>query len=154
MIQGTPGFLGTGIWPYRLSRFIGARNIRVGFGGMTIDHLSRDYISFLYLPLIPLSLSALASFGSRRIPLDQAGKNTVLRASMSGSGSRQSERELRLGRVRANWLLAFLVAACGAGLGYWLAGYFAESFPAGLWTILGGILGCGIMNCLYLAMIG
>ena len=121
MIRGTPGFFGTGIWPYRISRSIGARNMWVKFGSLMIDHLSRDYLSILYLPLIPLGLSALVDFGNRRISLNREGKATVVGATQSVYGTRESERERKLGWVRQSWLLAFVVAASGALLGY-LAG--------------------------------
>jgi hypothetical protein len=154
VIQGTSGYFGTGIWPYRLSRFIEARNMRVESGRTNIDYLSRDYLSVLYLPIFPLGLSALVSFGHQRLFLDRDGKAAVVGATMSVHGSRERERERRLARVRASWLLAFIVTVCGVAMGVWVGGYFANSWQPGLLTVLGGLLGCCIMNRLYLAAIG
>jgi hypothetical protein len=126
----------------------------VKFGNKTIDYLSRDYLSILYLPLIPLGLSALVDHGDQRINLNREGKSMVVDATQSVRGSRSSDRERKLGGVRKSWILALLVAAFGALLGYGIAGYLLQSWQPGLWTVLGGLLGCCLVNRLYLAAIG
>ena len=154
MIRGTFGVSGTGIWPYSISRMIGAINLLVRIGNKTVHYLSRDYLSIFYLPLIPLGLSALVDGGAERIPLNREGKSIVVTATRSVRGSRKSDRERRLGGVRQSWILAFLVAASGALIGYWIAGFVIHSWQPGWLTVPCGLLGCGLVNRLYLAAIG
>lgn len=154
MIRGTPGFFGTGIWPYRISLTVGGFAMVVKFGNKMVDHLCRDYLSILYLPLIPLGLSALVDGGRERINLNRESKSLVLTAIQSVRGSRSVDRERKLGGVRQSWVLAFLVAAIGAFLGYAIVFYFLHTWQPSLWSVLGGLLGCVIVNLLYLYVIG
>ena len=119
------------------------------FGGTKIDYLSRDYLSILYLPLIPLGLSAL-DFRNRRISL----KNKFDKATVVVPTQRVYMYERKRGWVRLSWLLAFVVAASGALLGYLAGGYDTQSWQPGLWTVLVGLVGCGVVNRLFLAAIG
>jgi len=153
MIRGTPGFFGTGIWPYRISSIVGGFALVVKIGKHVGPRLSRDYLSILYLPLFPLGLSALVDSGKQRISLNRESKFTLVEASRSVWGTRSSDRERKLGGVRKSWILAFLVAAIGSLLGYLAVGYFLHSWQPGLWTVLGGLLGGCLVNRLYLAAI-
>ncbi|MFH2040110.1 MAG: hypothetical protein ABIJ65_11820 [Chloroflexota bacterium] len=152
-MKGTLGFFGTGIWPYRISDVIGARNMSVNFGNSTVMYLTRDYVAILYFPFIPLRLSALVDYGSRRISLDKKGKTVVVGATQSVYGTRSAMREGKLAWLRKSWLLAFVVAAIGAFAGYYSGGYFLHSWQPGLWTVLGGLLGCCVLNIIFLITI-
>lgn len=140
--------LGTGIRPYTIGRAVLSRHAGVRYGNTYITGLYRDYLSILYLPLIPMGLAGQAAEGLR-ISLDRRDVAKLVSFMSAQYGTQSAKREASLMRIRKSWLLALLPAVLGATAGWVLVG----SHVSVCLKILGSIVGCGFANRLFIALI-
>lgn len=143
-MKGARGIFGTGIWPFRISSAPAGWHYSIHYGDKLVSGMCRDYVAVLFIPLIPLGLSAML-FPDERISLNRENRRQLMSAMRSWYGTRFAKREAALVGLRASWPLAFLVAAAGA-----VAGYFAASLLPSLPAFVGSLVGCALTNGLYL----
>jgi hypothetical protein len=149
VIMDEYAILGTGIRPYAIGRAVLSRHAGVRYGNTYITGLYRDYLSILYLPLIPMGLAGEAAEGSR-ISLDRREIAKLLSFMSAQYGTKSARREASLMRIRKSWLLALLLAVLGGIAGWVSVGWHISVFL----KILGSIVGCGFANRLFIALIG